>query len=192
MTPRCPCPTRAPWLLLALLCALFWTAPARAAAPIGLAKEPRGFGLGVILGEPTGLCAAWRGSGDSTYDMAVAWSVPDHKVHFHADYLHQLVSFRDPASPAVEFPVYVGVGPRVRLGDEFQDGSSSILALRLPVGLAIQGGKVPVEGFVEAVPVLVLYSDTRLDFDAAIGVRVYFSSRLERVDDSQASPEATP
>jgi hypothetical protein len=159
------------------------------AAPIGLAREPRGLGLGFILGEPTGLSAAWRGSGASTYAFAVAWSVPEYKVHVNADYLYQLAAFRDPANPVVEFPIYVGLGPRVRVGEGFEDGQSSLLAIRAPVGLRVQSPKVPVEAFLEIAPVFGLYPSTRMDFDAAIGVRLFLALNIERVE---PDPEPTP
>jgi hypothetical protein len=144
-------------------------------------------GLGLILGEPTGISAAWRGSGASTYDLAVAWSVPESSIHLHADYLREVFSFQDPASPVVDFPIYLGAGPRLRLGDDFHDGHASILGVRFPVGIGVRGGEVPVEGFLEAVPVLVLLSDVRVTFDAALGVRVFFS-RKQPVEPPPASP----
>ena len=167
-----------------------WTAPALAEPVVSLGDGPVGLGLGFILGEPTGLSAAWRGDGSASFDAALAWSVPDQRLHLHVDYLYEVVSFRDPAAPSVVFPVYVGVGPRLHLGD---GGSSSysLLGVRVPVGLGIQATEVPVEGFVELAPVLGLYPSTRMDFDAALGVRVYLSSRLQRVDHSSEQPEST-
>jgi hypothetical protein len=172
---------------MALLLALH-AGPAQAAIPVGLSEGPRGVGLGLILGEPTGLSAAWRGSGASTYDFAVAWSVPESSIHFHADYLREVFSFQDPASPVVDFPVYLGVGPRLRLGDDFHDGRANILGVRVPVGIGVRGGEVPVEGFLEAVPVLVLLSDVRVTLDAALGVRVFFS----RKDPPEPPPVSPP
>jgi hypothetical protein len=147
---------------------------------IGLADGPRGTGVGVILGEPTGLSVAWGGEGPSGFDGALAWSVPESRVHLHADYLYELVSFRDPAAPVVDFPVYIGVGPRLHLGD-VPTVDSSVIGIRMPVGLGVQALEVPVEGFFELVPVLGLYPRTRMDFDAALGVRVYLDTRLQAI-----------
>jgi len=165
--------------------------PAAAESPISLAEGPTGVGVGFILGEPTGLSVSWRRDGPSTFDGAVAWSVPESRVHLHADYLHELISFRDPAAPVVEFPVYIGIGPRLHLGDGPATNSSKI-GIRLPVVLGVEATKVPVEGFFELVPVIGLYPSTRMDFDAALGVRVYLNSRLQRMDKSDNSePEST-
>ena len=161
-----------------------WGQPAVAEPAITLADDPQGAGIGLILGEPTGLSVSWRRDGPSTFDGALAWSVPESRVHLHADYLHELISFRDPAAPVVEFPVYIGIGPRLHLGDG--GGSrSSIIAVRVPVGLGVEAPGIPVEGFFELVPVVGLYPSTRMDFDAALGVRVYLDSRLERVRPQQ-------
>ncbi len=167
-----------------------WAWNASAEPPITLAEGPTGAGVGIILGEPTGFSASWRRDGPSTFDGAVAWSVPESRLHLHADYLHELISFRDPAAPVVEFPVYVGIGPRLHLGDG-PSTASSIIGIRVPVGLGVEASDVPVEGFFELVPVVGLYPSTRMDFDAALGVRVYLSSRLEAVRPQDPEPEST-
>ncbi len=166
-----------------------WSSAVAAEPAVTLASGPRGAGLGIILGEPTGLSLAWRRDGPGGFDGAVAWSVPESKVHLHADYLHELVSFRDPAAPVVEFPVSVGIGPRLRLGSG-TSSKASVIGLRVPVCLGVRATEVPVEGFFELVPVLGLYPSTRMDFDAALGVRVYFESHLERVRPA-SEPEST-
>jgi len=164
--------------------------PAAAEPPISLAEGPTGAGIGFILGEPTGLSVSWRRDGPGTFDGAIAWSVPETRVHLHADYLYELTSFRDPAAPVVEFPIHIGIGPRLRLGDGPSTNSSKI-GIRLPVVLGVEATKVPVEGFFELVPVIGLYPSTRPDFDAALGVRVYLNSRLQRVDKSDSSEPAS-
>jgi hypothetical protein len=153
---------------------------------VGLSQGTRGVGVGVILGEPTGLSGAWRGRGASAFDGAVAWSFPGSSLQFHADYLHELLTFQDPASPVVDFPVYIGAGMRVRVGEDFHDGHADILGLRAPVVLGVRGGRVPVEGFLEVAPVLVMYSGLHVTADAALGVRLYLSRREE------PAPAATP
>ena len=150
---------------------------------IGLSEQVEGVGVGVILGEPTGFTAAWRPGSQQAADLGVAWSIPEERFHLHADYLFTLVSFADPAAPKVAFPLYVGVGPRLRLGSSEtldrlkKQRDSSLLALRIPVGLGIWVADVPVEGFVELVPVVGMLPETRFDFDAALGARVYFKHK---------------
>ncbi|KPK98018.1 MAG: hypothetical protein AMJ90_10080, partial [candidate division Zixibacteria bacterium SM23_73_2] len=48
-----------------------------------------GFGLGVIVGEPTGICGKLWTSGRTAVDGAVAWSFEgESSVHLHADFLY--------------------------------------------------------------------------------------------------------
>ena len=167
--------------------------PARAEGPpVFLADDARGVGVGVILGEPTGFTLAWRAAGPSTIDAALAWSVPEERFHVHADYLFTVVSFRDPVTPAVKFPIYVGAGPRLHLGGSSSSSGASILGVRIPMGVAVQGTGVPVEGFLERAPVVGLYPSTRADFDAALGVRVYLGSRLQRVEPTEPVEDPWP
>jgi len=174
---------------LAALAISGWCGTAVAEPAVTLAGGPEGAGIGLILGEPTGLSLAYKPGGPSSFDGALAWSVPESKFHLHADYVFELVSFRDPAAPVVEFPVYLGIGPRLHLGGN-SSYASSIIGIRVPVGLGVEATEVPVEGFFELVPVLGLYPSTRMDFDAALGVRVYLDSRFEAVRRNK-EPEST-
>ncbi|MEE9501339.1 MAG: hypothetical protein V3V48_04650, partial [Candidatus Aminicenantaceae bacterium] len=56
--------------------------------PITLEAQDRGFGLGIILGEPTGVSFKnWVGRREA-FDVAVAWSFEgEGAIHIHADYL---------------------------------------------------------------------------------------------------------
>jgi len=67
-------------VILVLLISVMVCFPARG--------QDQGFGLGVILGEPTGISwKAWTGS-RSAIDGAVAWSFEkEAAVHLHADLL---------------------------------------------------------------------------------------------------------
>ncbi len=157
---------------------------------IGLGSAPRGFGLGPILGEPTGLGFLWRPSGGtSTFDAAVAWSVPDDRLHIHADWLLTLATYRDPATPSFSIPFYTGVGPRLRMGWKNERGSdAALLGVRIPFGMVILPNSVPVDGFVEIVPVLTLYPETSLDFDAALGARIFLGRRSSPPTATAAAP----
>ncbi|MBN1335307.1 MAG: hypothetical protein JXB39_05055 [Deltaproteobacteria bacterium] len=156
------------------------------AASIGLGDDPHGSGVGLILGEPTGIALAWRSKGGGVaLDAALAWSIPDDRFHVHADWLLTLATYRDPAAPTFCIPFYTGIGPRVRVGWESdRRADAALLGVRVPFGLAILPDATPVDGFVEVVPVLTLYPETSLDFDAALGARVFFGRK--------AAPPPTP
>jgi len=145
----------------------------------GLSDEARGLGVGLILGEPTGIAAAWRGQGRSFMDLAVAWSVTNDRLHLQADYLHTLATFQDRLAPKISMPFYVGVGPRLRLGEDeaWSKTEHALFGVRVPVGLGVNGDGVPVDGFLELAPVVGLYPETRFELDACLGARVYFARR---------------
>jgi len=135
----------------------------------GLAQE--GFGLGVILGEPTGVSAKlWLG-GNRAVAAAAAWSLAEENAfQFHADYLwHNFALFR-PDVPG-RFALYYGVGGRLKIQDEEH---KDVVGARFPLGLAYHFPQAPVDLFVEVVPALDLLPDTGFDLDAALGARFYF------------------
>jgi len=131
---------------------------------------PMGLGLGAVIGAPTGFTGAWR-AGRSAVDGAVAWDIPNSRLHLHSDYLFTVYTLNDPLLPEVEFPFYMGVGARVLLGADQQ----SILGARIPLGASVVPKElsVPLEAFLEVAPVIGLYPSTAVNLDALIGVRVY-------------------
>ncbi|MGH8015260.1 MAG: BAPKO_0422 family outer member beta-barrel protein [Candidatus Zixiibacteriota bacterium] len=128
-----------------------------------------GFGLGVIVGEPTGPCfKVWTGP-KTAIDGAVAWSLDgDNDLHMHADYL-----FHDYSIAKVDkgqFPLYYGIGGRIRFHDGNQDDQ---VGVRVPVGMAYLFQNSPLELFFEVVPIVDLTPDTELDFNGGVGIRFY-------------------
>ncbi|MDK2976370.1 MAG: hypothetical protein PWP06_845, partial [Candidatus Marinimicrobia bacterium] len=92
------------------------------AGPVALKAE--GLGLGIILGEPTGLSGKMWMGGNTAVDAAAAWSFGDNgALHLHADYLFHKNDLMEFAS------LYYGLGAKVKLMDDVQVG------IRVPVGL---------------------------------------------------------
>jgi hypothetical protein len=146
------------------------------ARPPLLARDAEGFGVGIILGAPTGLSLGWRPGNALTYDAAVAWSFARGSLSTHFDVRMDIADAGNDDFPDTSFPIYVGVGPRLRLGDVVADGQDADfdLGIRVPVGMGIIHDNVPIEGFVELVPGVGLYPETAFLFDAALGIRMYF------------------
>ena len=146
-----------------------------ATSPPVVEERAEHIGAGVIIGEPTGLSAIMKTSEPHAFDAALAWSLPDQRLHIHADYLVTLMTYEDWEYPNMRFPISVGVGARLRLG--WNDGSndtSPVFGVRVPFNLALLPRDFPLDVFIELVPVVGLYPATRLDLDAALGVRYYF------------------
>lgn len=133
----------------------------------GLAYEKNDFGLGIILGSPTGLSAKLWLSKSNALAAAAAWSF-SHKGRFqiHGDYLWHnfgLIKVEEGS-----FPLYYGLGFRVNLGDETEAG------VRVPIGLEYLFSRAPFDIFIEVVPVLQVVEKTDFEIDGAIGARFFF------------------
>ncbi len=138
----------------------------------GFDRDPEGIGIGILLGEPTGFSAAWRPGGRFWVDGAVAWSFPSF-AQFHADACVDLSDLRTADIPNTHFPVWLGVGPRIRVGSgSGYDGVN--LGVRVPIAMGVWHDKVPIEGWAELVPVVGVWPKTELSLDGGIGARIYF------------------
>ncbi len=134
----------------------------------GIARsQDKNFGLGVILGEPTGISAKKWLDDKSAIDAAVAWSlVAPSSFHLHADYLYHNFNIFDVEKG--KLPLYFGVGFRIRIGDEDRVG------IRVPVGICYLFEKSPLDIFVEVGPVLDLAPATKLRLTLSAGIRYFF------------------
>ena len=137
--------------------------------------QSRGFGLGLILGEPTGLSAkAWLDE-QSAIDFAAAWSLEGrNSFHLHADYLrHAYVIDVNKGS----LPLYYGIGARMQLLEDRSpgdDGAEVRFGLRIPLGISYLFDGAPLDVFLELAPVVELIPSTDVDLEGGVGIRYYF------------------
>lgn len=128
-------------------------------------KKGDNFGIGVMLGEPTGISIK-KWTGDITaFDLGAAWSLggKNEALHLHSDFLlHKW--FQDNENLAF----YYGIGGRVILDDDAHAG------IRFPLGLNYVFENAPFDFFLEAVPIFDLTPDTEFAGNGAIGMRFYF------------------
>ncbi len=131
------------------------------------AYEKNDFGLGIILGSPTGLSAKlWLGK-SSAFDAAAAWSFSrDGRFQIHGDYLWH--NFKLIKVEEGSLPLYYGLGFRVNFGDETEAG------FRFPIGLEYLFPRAPFDIFIEVVPILRVIEKTDFEIDGAIGARFFF------------------
>ena len=140
--------------------------------PAGAQDE--GLGLGVILGEPTGLNAKLWFSRETAMDLGLAWSFvdpPNITMQVYADFLfHFFGLFQVPIG---QLPLYVGAGGRVIfLGND--DDVPVNVAVRVPVGVAYLFESLPLDVFLELVPMMELFPATQFRFGGGIGIRYFF------------------
>ena len=133
---------------------------------MALSAQGKGLGVGVIVGEPTGLCAKFWTTGGQAFDAAAAWSfVDDSAFYVHVSYLFH---FADLISVKKgELPLYAGIGGKVKFVDPV------VLGIRFPFGLEYLFTEVPLGIFLEIAPCLVLYPGSDFDIGAGLGARYY-------------------
>jgi hypothetical protein len=130
-------------------------------------SQSSGFGVGVILGEPTGLSGKLWVSNQSAIDMGLAYSFRSKGYfHVHADYLWH---FPDIIQSSERLPLYVGIGGRLAFGKE-----SGTVGIRIPFGIAFWPRSAPIDIFVECVPILDLVPATEFRGNGGLGARFYF------------------
>lgn len=131
--------------------------------------QTRGFGLGVIVGEPTGLSAKYWLSGNNALDFGLGYSfVRRGRVHFHMDYLfHHQNIFRAEEN----FALYYGPGFRLKS----VQGDDARLGARFGLGLVWLPRNAPVDVFVEIAPILDIIPETDFTVNAGLGFRFFFN-----------------
>ena len=82
---------------------------------LAASAQVRDFGLGLIIGEPTGLSAKWNFSPPSAIDFHLAWSILGGGIAGGADYLFHFGWLESPWRP------YLGVGGRVAIHEAKKD-----------------------------------------------------------------------
>lgn len=142
-------------------------------SPASAAGGP--FGLGVIVGEPTGITAKMYLDSEKRYaaDAGAAWSLSgDNELHLYGDYLFHEYSLLHNALRVSKgkLPLYFGVGGRVK----FRENKDDKVGIRIPVGSAYQFDGFPLEAFAEVVPILDLAPDTKLAWNGGVGIRFHF------------------
>ena len=151
------------------------------------------FGLGLELGEPTGLNGKYFLSPSGAIDFGVG-AIYGHYyggdgIHLYVDYLWHPLSLT--SQPAFELPFYIGVGGRFWDFDYCRNGNrncgygGSAFGIRVPVGLSFDFNNVPLDIFLQLIPVLDFYRGDYYDYyrddrihlgiDLTIGVRYWFN-----------------
>jgi hypothetical protein len=147
------------------------------------------FGLGLEIGEPTGLNGKYFLSETGALDFGVGYIYEhyyyDDGLHLYADYLwHPAVLT---STDSLMIPFYVGVG--LRYWDfEYCDRDfcydGSAIGIRVPLGISFDFNNAPLDVFIQLVPVLDFLQDdyrerydddTHLGIDVSAGIRYWFN-----------------
>lgn len=149
------------------------TLPAMVAASLLIAtaasSETSKFGLGIIIGEPTGIDGKFMLANEHAIEGAAAWSLSgNNEFHIQGDYLfhnYELINVE-----SGQLPLFFGVGGRIVFLEKVDD----VVGIRFPVGLSYIFDNAPFDIFGEVVPILDITPDTDFDFEGAIGTRFWF------------------
>jgi hypothetical protein len=131
--------------------------------------QDKGFGIGVMIGQPTGLTAKnWMSEGNAL-DFALGFSFAKNYngVNMHSDYLwhsYNIIQSKE------KFVLYYGPGLSLRTG---KNGNGQF-GIRGEVGLEWMSHSVPIDVFMEIAPVFNFIASTGFNIDADFGARYYF------------------
>jgi len=161
---------------LAALAAVAAVAPRDAAAQV----EKGSFGLGLIVGDPSGVSGKLYFTDDTAIDFALGVGVVEGGLTAHSDFLwHPMVLINE---DKFVMPVYVG--PGLRLLDRSNDASDDdfLIGIRGAGGILFDFREIPLDVFVEFALVLdLVVSDggddngaVELNISPALGARYYF------------------
>lgn len=162
---------------LALAAVLAIAAPARADTDDSTRAADKGtLGVGIILGEPTGITAKLYIKDDQAVQAAVGSAFIGGGLQIHADYVFHPYILQ--TRPSFVLPVYFGPGVRLIDYTNGRDSNSFALGARLVGGLLFDFKDVPLDAFIEVAGVLEYEFRTgagaAIKLNAGAGVRYYF------------------
>ncbi|MCB2218772.1 MAG: hypothetical protein KQI35_00145 [Bacteroidetes bacterium] len=128
--------------------------------------QDRKFGLGVVLGEPTGISGKYWTGENNAFDGAMAWSLKGEALYLHIDYLWH--NFNLIQANKGKFPIYYGIGGFAVFSDDFRLGPQGNF------GLAYMFDGAPLDIFAEIRPGLEILPEIDFGIGGGLGVRFYF------------------
>lgn len=132
------------------------------------------FGIGLILGEPTGVSAKLYLKDDQALQAGLGFAFIGDGIHLHVDYVFHpwILQSRD----SFVLPVYIGPGIRLINREKGRDNQAFAIGVRAVVGLLFDFKGVPLDAFVEVAGIVEIEFDDGfgLDINAAAGARYYF------------------
>jgi hypothetical protein len=157
----------------------FWMALASClffAFPSFAQKGGGNIGLGIAVGDPTGLTAKFILSQSTAFDLFIGedFNNGNDDLQIHFDWLYSPAILG--RGPGFTVPLYFGLGGVIEIDDNnFNDDID--LGFRVPIGVAFLFQQVPLELFVELGLELIIIDNNNndnVDLDAVVGVRYYF------------------
>lgn len=134
------------------------------------------FGIGLIIGEPTGVCAKLYLKDDQAIQAAIGGAFIGGGIQFHADYVFHPYILQTRESFVLA--TYIGPGVRFIQYSNGREASYFGVGLRATGGLLFDFKEVPLDAFLEVSGVFeYAFEDTEgfgVKLNAGAGVRYYF------------------
>jgi hypothetical protein len=142
----------------------------------GVGTSVTTFGVGIILGDPTGLTAKLIFAGFNGLQIHLGWGFGRYgRFIVIVDYLFHFVNVIPPVQGAGRFVPYVGVGGWIGVHDNRKNGDGDAnLGIRFPIGVGFLFSGVPIEIFAEIALGIGLIPSTYAIVDGGLGGRYYF------------------
>ncbi len=141
------------------------------------AEEKGVLGVGLIVGEPTGVCGKYYLGNDTAIDAAAGAAFLGRGVQVHGDFLwHPWVL---DTKESFALPVYIGAGLRILNHDASGEDEDHVrIGLRIPVGIVFDFTKIPLDVFAEVAGVGDYHTagdaSFGIDLNGGAGARYYF------------------
>jgi len=140
--------------------------------------QHRNIGIGIVLGQPTGLTLDIRPNVWSSFEIDLGLGDFDEGESSYAHLVYQVRLFHLSHKRSLAIPLYLGVGAFVADGHgrDFED--DAVLGVRAPIGIAFEF-RPPVQIFLE---IAILFEMVQIGYDSndrahvrgALGFRLYF------------------
>lgn len=155
----------------ALLCVIVSVAVLAASGGQARAGEEKGiFGIGLIVGEPSGVSAKYYLSNDTALQAGLGAGLIDVGFHVHTDFVWHPVILD--SQETFVLPLYVGPGLRFLVEDSGRgDAAVYHAGVRAVGGVVFDFRTIPIDVFVEVAPIFE-YNFSDNDADAGFGVAV--------------------
>lgn len=139
----------------------------------GYGPKGKRFGVGLYMGEPTGITLKGYVSSRLAIDGIAAWSFYEDAVTFIGDVTYDFVDLPI-HSATVRMPFYAGAGGKIAVDRSGRDRDRTTGAIRIPVGIGIHFNNHPVEISFEVAPGIQVAPATSFDLTGGVAVRLYF------------------
>jgi len=126
------------------------------------------FGLGIMLGEPSGLSGKYFLNKTNAIDFGLGYSIATKgKMVLYVDYLYHSEGLFNTDENII---LHYGFGGKIKTYSNKDD----VFGIRGVIGLTWSPTQIPFVAFFEVAPVFNLLPSTKLELDASVGGRYYF------------------